>query len=297
MEPVNDIQKNNDPMKEPPKADIPKEPVKPEVIIIRMWPKTLVLYPMAFLALIFSIVGIWAGSSTHIHEISKIVNTPAQEITSEIAQPGEAVPPVTTDTNTQLVEQATSIANGLYLDRWMGILFLIVFAFSLFMLSVDLEVRWALLVFAVTLVVLLSLILINQQFEFLPGVLSMIASLSPMANPQFYFSIFVIWVVLIGISLAVVRFHYVRIESNEVIVVGGLLERQQRYPTLRMRYTRDIQDVLEYYLPFVNSGRLILIFDENNESLVIDNVLNIDKVTKQLDQISGVLSVKENPNK
>jgi hypothetical protein len=77
------------------------------------------------------------------------------------------------------------------------------------------------------------------------------------------------------------------------LVVGGLLERQQRFPTMRMRYTRDIQDVFEYYLPFVRSGRLILSFAEQHESIVIDNVLNIDKVTKQLDRISGVMKVKE----
>ena len=96
------------------------------------------------------------------------------------------------------------------------------------------------------------------------------------------------------LTLGVVRFHYVKIESNEVIVVGGLLERQQRYPTLRMHYSKDVSDVLEYYLPFVRSGRLILKFHDSQDLVVIDNVRNIDTVIKQLDKITGVMKVAQN---
>lgn len=288
MEPVNESTMANKPGKEP-IQESPKEPEIPETILIRMWPKTPVLYPMAILALLFGLIGLFAGSSPHIRTLNKMYH-PTVQVTMQGEQATSS--PVTLDQE-QVIEQADKLAKGLFLDRLMGLIFLFVFAFSLFTLSVDLEVRWALVTFASSMIVLLLLILINQQYEFLPGVLSTIASLSPMASPQFYFAIFAIWAILMAISCAVVRFHYVRIESNEVIVVGGLLERQQRFPTMRMRYTRDIQDVFEYYLPFVRSGRLILSFAEQNESVVIDNVINIDKITKQLDLISSVLHVTD----
>ncbi|HXK94495.1 MAG TPA: hypothetical protein PKV38_12515, partial [bacterium] len=41
----------------------PPAPKPPERVVIRMWPKTPVLYPMAILALICSLVGAMAGSS------------------------------------------------------------------------------------------------------------------------------------------------------------------------------------------------------------------------------------------
>lgn len=302
MEPVNDTLKANQNTND----TLPKENHKgSDVIIIRMWPKTPVLYPMAILALIFSLIGLFAGSTPHIRALHKIYTPGIQEnvIATDATNPSAEIPPTemsetaeeenaTLDT-AKIVDHSRRLANGLFLDRLMGSIFLFVFAFSLFTLSVDLEVRWALFTFASILVVFLLLVLINQRYEFLPGVLSTIASLSPMANPQFYFAIFVIWIILMAISFGIIRFHYVRIESNEVIVVGGLLERQQRFPTMRMRYTRDIQDVFEYYLPFVRSGRLILSFAEQSEAVVIDNVLNIDKVTEQLDKVSGVLHVKD----
>jgi hypothetical protein len=72
-----------------------------------------------------------------------------------------------------------------------------------------------------------------------------------------------------------------------VVVVGGMLERQQRYDTMRMRYTKEIHDVMEYYLPFVRSGRLIFSFPEQSEAVIIDNVINIRKVAKRLDEVVG----------
>ncbi len=287
--------------KEPAK---PKEPPKPEVIIIRMWPKVPVLYPMAILALICALVGVFAGSAPHVNELHNIYQPAEQAVQADasgnpiaagvdaaIKKVSELAPGVVNQA--VVMEQSEQLVDGLYWDRLLGTIFLLVFAFSLFTLSVDLEVRWALVSFASLLIVCLLLIMINQRYDFLPGVFSSIASLSPMANPQFYMLICLIWIILMVISLFIVRFHYVRVESNEILVVGGLLERQQRFPTMRMRYTRDIQDVFEYYLPFVRSGRLILSFAEQHESIVIDNVLNIDKVTKQLDRISGVMKVKE----
>ena len=223
-----------------------KDPDNPSVILIRMWPKTPVLYPMAIMALICGIVGLFSDPSSIV-------------------------------------------------DRFMGLLFLSIFTFSLFSVCVDLEVRWALFGFAMTLGLSLVLILLNQKFGFLPGFSTTLSSLSPTASPTFYFIIFIIWVALMIVSFLVANFHYVKIESNEVIVVDGLLERQRRYPTMRMRFTRDIQDVFEYYLPFVRSGRLILTFAESSESIVIDNVINIDKVTRQLDEVSSVLKVNTIP--
>ncbi|MBN2328311.1 MAG: hypothetical protein JXR73_14285 [Candidatus Omnitrophica bacterium] len=304
MEPINESPKANEPVKQPEIKKSSKKMEIPDTIMIRMWPKTPVLYPMAILALLFGIIGLFAGSTPHISKLNKIYHPtvqvqPAPEEGVDASQEEAASteePSAAIVDEAVVVKQAENLASGLFLDRLMGTIFLLVFAFSLFTLSVDLEVRWALVTFASIIIVILLIILLNQQYEFLPGVLSTIASLSPMANPQFYFAIFIIWVVLMILSLGVVRFHYVRIESNEVVVVGGLLERQQRFPTMRMRYTRDIQDVFEYYMPFVRSGRLILTFAEQNESVVIDNVLNIDKVTKQLDQISGVMRIKNSAN-
>ncbi len=260
-------------------------------LVIHMWPKTPIMYPMAILALICAIVGALLGTSPQIHSLQELYAPPAeQETVSEEGDQTIPAAPVEL-TKEDLDKKINNLLLAYNIDRILGLLFLIVFAFSMFSLCIDLEIRWALIAFTCTLVVILALFLLNVKYEFIPNLLTRLASLSPMANPQFYFAIFALWVILMILTLGVIRFHYVKIESNEVIVVGGLLERQQRYPTLRMHYTKDISDVLEYYLPFVRSGRLILTFHDNQDTIVIDNVRNIDHVIKQLDKTTGVLKV------
>jgi len=254
--------------------DTKTENLEGEVLIIRMWPKTPMLYPMAVLALIFSFIGHSCGTSRH---LAKMKATDAAAIT-------------TTVDATQNAAEIKELMSGYTVDRILGTIFLIVFAFSLFTLCVDFEVRWALISFSGTLVFLLFIYILNERLGFMPHFIQRLTRLTPIASPQFYMGIFIIWGILMLISLSIVRFHYIKIESNEVIVIGGLMERQQRYPTLGMKFDKDIQDVIEYYLPLVRSGRLILNFHEGG-TVVIENVIQIEKVIKKLDVISSVLNV------
>jgi len=272
-------------------AEEKPEEIRDDTIVIRMWPKTPILYPMAVLALIFCLVGALAGSSPHLRTLNENIEAaPAVQQT----QQGETTAAAPAEPQAfDYKQEVAKVFAARWVDKAMGMIFLILLAFSLFTLCVDLEVRWALFSFTACIVVGLLFYIANERWAFLPEFIRHIATLTPVATPQFYFIVFVIWVILMIISLGIVRFHYVRIESNEVIVVGGLLERQQRFPTMRMQYVKDIQDVFEYYLPFVRSGRLVLSFPEQHESVVIDNVLNIDKVIAKLDKISSTLQVSE----
>ncbi|MEW6235139.1 MAG: hypothetical protein AB1656_07110 [Candidatus Omnitrophota bacterium] len=273
-------------------AEEQPEEIRDDKILVRMWPKTPVLYPMALLALIFCLIGTFAGSNPHLRNLKKNIEAAPAAQQAEQGETAATAAPADIDYK----EEVAKVFSARWVDKAMGVIFLIVLAFSLFTLCVDLEIRWALFTFTACIVVGLLFYIINERWAFLPDFVRHIASLTPIATPQFYFVIFVIWVILMIISLGIVRFHYVRIESNEVIVVGGLLERQQRFPTIRMQYIKDIQDVFEYYLPFVRSGRLVLTFPEQHESIVIDNVLNIEKVIEKLDKISSTLQVSDSHN-
>ncbi len=283
MEPVNTQETQEQATQVTPK---PEEAI-PDTIIIRMWPKTPVLYPVAVFALICSIVGSFSGFSPNMSELKTAYEAQMQ------ASAGENVQQETVEA-AQIETEAVvkSMLASLYIDRVMGAIFLVLLAFTLFTLCLDLEVRWAMVIFSILITLILLIYIANSQYNFLPTLFPKLFILSPLASPQFYFTIFLIWAILMIISMFIIRFHYVKIESNEIIVVGGLLQREQRFSTNRMYYTKDIQDVFEYYLPLVNSGRLIISFSDHPESIVIDNVLNINKVTKLLDEITGVMQVR-----
>lgn len=267
-----------------------------------MWPKTPVLYPMAIVALICCIVSHIAGSSdlrdypfekkaeASVEEVEALPEADPQAATAgrqttlpaQMADAEEAgdVAVTTVDAEAEELEKKR-------VDRTLAVIFLIALFFSLFSICVDLDVRWAIIYSSAIVILALLIWILNITTGFLPKLLAWLDFITPMANPQFYLGVFLVWVALMLMSILVTRFHYVRVEPNEVVVVGGMLERQQRYDTMRMRYTKEIHDVMEYYLPFVRSGRLIFSFPEQSEAVIIDNVINIKKVSKRLDEIVG----------
>jgi hypothetical protein len=174
-----------------------------------------------------------------------------------------------------------------------GIVFLAVTGFSLFTITFDIGLTWALLWVAGILIVGLVMTIINIFYPFLPDFFNWLNHLSPIANSHFYFCIFTIWALLMILGIVLVNFHYVRIEPNEVIVVGGVMDKRRRYSTMRVTYTKEVHDVFEYYLPFVRSGSLIMRFPNEDQPLILENVMNIDKVIKQLEHITSTLTVSE----
>ncbi len=292
----------------------PQRPVKRDrTIIIRMWPKTPVLYPMALVALICCLVAHFAGSSDLSDypfgekpaaaevDASAPEPTPAEagdegaqvtlgqpEVLAAQAQPDPAAPEGDPASTTEGAAGSSSEElEKKRVDRTLAVIFLIALFVSLFAICVDLDVRWAIIYTSAIVIACLLLWILDITMGFMPKLLGVLDVITPMANAQFYLGVFLVWLVLMAMSFMVTRFHYVKVEPKEVVVFGGMLERQQRYDTMRMRYTKEIHDVMEYYLPFVRSGRLIFSFPEQSEAVIIDNVINIKKVAKRLDEIVG----------
>jgi|MDTC01.3.fsa_nt_gb hypothetical protein len=281
---------------------------KNDAIIIRMWPKTPVLYPTALVALVCSLVAHFAGSSElndypfQNESIEQSVDdatdgepTPSEAGAASMSPvsvlPAQTAGDVADDAGSTPATAATFAEKEELakkrIDRNLAVIFLVVLFFTLFAICVDLDVRWAIIYLSIIVITALLLWILQITTGMLPSVFGWLDQITPMANAQMYFGVFAVWLLLMVISFVVTRFHYVKVEAQEVIVVGGMLERQQRFDTMRMRYTKEIHDVMEYYLPFVRSGRLIFSFPEQSEAVIIDNVINIKKVAKQLDDIGG----------
>ena len=180
------------------------------------------------------------------------------------------------------------------MQQVLGLVFLASLTLCLFTLTFDIGLTWALLWIAGVVIIGLVLFIINIYHKFLPDFFSWLNGLNPVANHQFYFCIFAMWLLLMVVGVIYVGFHYVRFESNEIIVVGGILDKRRRYSTAGLTYTKEVTDVFEHYLPFIRSGRLILRFPNEEEPLVLDNVMNIDGVIKRLELLTSVMAVSGN---
>mgnify|MGYP003675998109 CR=1 FL=1 len=201
-------------------------------IIIRMWPKTPVLYPMALVALICCFVSHFAGSSD-LRDYPFADDAPAVEpgtppvddrptVEGEASvsegQPNilaaQAVPAADANTPAAAADDATKELEKKRVDRTLAVIFLIVLFFSLFAICVDLDVRWAIIYSSAIVIVGLLLWILDITIGFMPKLLAVLDHITPMANPQFFLGVFLVWVMLMAISFFVTRFHYVRIEAN-----------------------------------------------------------------------------------
>lgn len=310
-----------------------------EKIIIRLWPKTPLLYPMAFFALVCGIVGqifgvpeelkgqieapVEAVAPAQAVELEESesptdakpspvapgaddqpivppagtndaadsaapasIETPGEGAEEVPAEAGEAVTPM-------LLEDKVDKSKSGLINTILALAFLGMFAFSLFVVCIDFEVRWSLLGFVLLLMAIMGLLMADRAgYIELPSAMSVLDDFTLYATPIFYYAVFGVWLMLMIVSSIIARLHYVKIEHNEVVVYGGVMESQKRMSTFRMHWTKEIKDVFEYWLPFVRSGTLIFTFPNEEKPLILNNVMGINRVLKKLDNKSGSFQVK-----
>jgi hypothetical protein len=272
------------PVPPPAPAHVATEPEDrhPHSLVIRIWPHVPILYPMAIAALLCGIFS-WAfGVDKEIDRLSK------KPVVEAVANPDGTV--VAPDVTKHTVDY-TVIRDKVRAEQVIALIFLAAFTYTLIVVCTDIVLTWALLLMFTAVIVALLMFIINIYHPFLTGLFNFLGHFTPVANAEFYFSIFVIWALLMLGGILYSRFHYVKIESNEVVVVGGVLDKRKRYSSMRMQYTKEICDVFEYYLPLVRSGRLILRFPQEAEPVIIDHVMNVDKVIAKLDHVTATLQI------
>lgn len=255
---------------------------RPRTLIIRIWPNIPILYPMAIAALICGIFSLMFGIDT---ELERISTTPVAK--TQVAANDTQV----TTLATEYVVDYKQMAERTKASQVIALIFLAFFTYTMVVVCTDIVLTWALLGLAVATILGLVVFILDIYHGLLGGLFAWLGGFVPMANAHFYFAIFAIWAVLMLAAMIYARLHYVKIESNEVIVVGGMLDKRKRYSTMRMQYTKEVCDVFEYYLPFVRSGRLIMRFPNEEEPIIIDHVMNVDRVTKKLDFVAASLQV------
>lgn len=275
-----------------PSSPLPHGVIAPEArhahsLVIRIWPNIPILYPMAVAALVCGILSIFLSFDG---ELRRFAQVPAAAAPAAVVEGGSEMAVAAPVAVVHTVDPAT-FAPRLRAAQVIALVFLAAFTYSLVVVCTDIVLTGALIgVFAAVIVGLLLFIL-NIYRPFAPGLLGFLTKFTPVANSHFYFAVAALWGILMIASIIYSRFHYVKIESNEVVMVGGVLDKRKRYSSMRMQYTKEVCDVFEYYLPFVRSGRLILRFPQEAEPVILDHVMQIDEVVRRLDHITASLQV------
>ena len=110
------------------------------------------------------------------------------------------------------------------------------------------------------------------------------------ANAGFYLMYFLIVLVLLLIVYITRWLDYWEVMPNEILHHHGPLSDLERFPTMNLKFDKEIPDVLEYVL--LGAGRLVLHVPNVEKALVLDNVLFINSKEEALKKLMSRLEVR-----
>jgi len=174
----------------------------------------------------------------------------------------------------------------------LGVLFLGILFFNILIMGIDFP-RFT--VVAIVLLVLLGLFILLwiaayfetdllKQFRQIFGVVYTVA------NSGFYFMFAAILAVNFAIIFLTRYLDYWEILPNEILHHHGPLSDLERYPTLNLKFDKEIPDVFEFL--FLGAGRLVLHVADERKSIVLDNVLFINRKEEWLKRLMSRLEVR-----
>jgi signal transduction histidine kinase len=248
-------------------------------IRIFMWPKVIFLYPTAIVSLICALGMSIIHDRTHDPTKSLKSAVEAKYLTNDN---GLSDTPGTSDK----VERFRTPQNLL------AMLFLSMFAFNLLVMALDFP-RFSLV--AVILAVLFALFFVLWlgsyfHLDLLKPIHLIFSGIYAVANKGFYLMVFVTLMLVFTVIYITRWLDYWEVMPNEILHHHGPLSDLERYPTMNLKFDKEIPDVLEWAM--LGSGRLVLHVPNVAKALVLDNVLFISAKEKALKSVMSRLEVR-----
>jgi hypothetical protein len=265
-----------------------------------MWPKVVYLYPTLIVSLVC-----WAGMWTligHMADPSKRPTTPpaATVVTADgktavapDTAPTAAATPVETAAPSPVMPSPISRKDRFFTpENLLGVLFLVVFAFNMLVIGLDFP-RFTIL--AVIMGVLFAIFFVLWlgayfQLDLLRPVEAIFSRIYTVAYPGFYLGFFLITSLVFLVVYLTRWLDYWEILPNEILHHHGPLSDLERYPTLNLKFDKEIPDVFEFLL--LGAGKLVLHVPNAERAIVLENVLFINSKEEALKRLMSRLEVR-----
>ncbi|HEX8200174.1 MAG TPA: hypothetical protein VF590_06775, partial [Isosphaeraceae bacterium] len=208
---------------------------------------------------------------------------PVEGQTTTAAAPDEGQ--TTTATASPKVRRFSSWPNIL------GMLFLFVFAINVMIMAIDFPRFTIIAALLLILALTFFLLWLGVFFDLLTPLRDFAEGVYAVANSGFYLMVALILGVMFLVVLATRFLDYWEILPNEILHHHGPLSDLERFPTMNLKFDKEIPDVLEYIMG-LGAGRLVLHVGNERRAIVLDNVLWIDEKERRLKNLMGRLEVR-----
>jgi hypothetical protein len=173
-----------------------------------------------------------------------------------------------------------------------GLVFFTVLALNLLVISFEFSRLKTVAIILGCLAVVFLLLFLGTKYAVLEFLRDMIRGLHLRASSSLYFSLGgYLLVVFAGIFINT-RWNFFEVRHNEIVHHTGFLGDIRRFPSPNLKFTKEINDVFEFLL--LGSGRIILYPTSEKEAIVLDNVLNVNRVESQMKQMLSAIAVEVN---
>ena len=156
-------------------------------------------------------------------------------------------------------------------ENLLGLIFLGVFLFNLLILAIDFPrfTIFALGLLATT--VIFFLLWLGMFVRILEPLERFFEGVYVRANAQFYFMTALVLLFVYATIFVSRWLDYWEILPNEILHHHGPLSDLERYPTMNLKFDKEIPDVFEHLM--FGAGRLVLHVSDERKAIVLDTVL------------------------
>ena len=174
----------------------------------------------------------------------------------------------------------------------MGVIFLITFALNLILIAFDFNRARTVIIVLLIIVLAAALLLVNAYTGFLSGGVSGPSNMSIYFSSHVYFGVAALLFFILLFTFLGSLFNYYVIEGNELLHHKGLGGGVERYPATNMSVVKEFPDLVE--LLIFRSGTLILTPARATRSIVLRNVIGVNKKIRNMNEILSRLKVDIN---
>ncbi len=250
-------------------------------IKIFMWPKVIYIFPSAIVALLCALA-MWALPHK---SYDPSVGPDTLAVGVKAADPN--VPATGAPDAPMTRRERFNTPQNL-----LGVLFLVILGFNLVVMGLDFP-RFELIgiILAVLFGVFFTLWLGSYfDLDLLRPINALLGSIYTFANAGFYLMYFIMVSIVLLIVYVTRWLDYWEILPNEILHHHGPLSDLERYPTMNLKFDKEIPDVLEYIM--LGAGRLVLRVPNIDRAIILDNVLFISSKEVALKRLMSRLDVR-----